>query len=245
MTDIPPVVLDIDPLRIAQVVSVARGGAEVSLSPAGEARVRRARALVDRWVSENRIIYGITTGFGALSETRIPPADTLQLQENILLSHSAGIGRPLPEDAVRAVMAIRVHDLAMGYSGIRLETLRQLMHLLNHRVTPVVPEKGSVGASGDLAPMAHLGLVLLGMGEAVYRSRRIPGREALAAIGLHPLKLAPGEGLALINGTQVMTALATLAVHDALHLMKVADVACAMSLEVLMGSDTEFNPRIH
>lgn len=245
MEDAVAVFLDADSLYIGQVVSVAREGAEVSLSPAGEARVRRAREWVDRWVRENRVIYGITTGFGALSDTRISPADTLQLQENILLSHAAGIGRPLPEDAVRAVMAIRVHDLAMGYSGIRLETLRHLLHFLNQGVTPVVPEKGSVGASGDLAPMAHLGLVLLGRGEAVHRGRRIPGGEALAAVGLRPLKLAPGEGLALINGTQVMTALTTLAVHDALRLLKVADVACAMSLEVLMGSDAEFNPRIH
>jgi histidine ammonia-lyase len=142
-------------------------------------------------------------------------------------------------------MAIRINDLAMGHSGIRLDTIRHLQALLNGKVCPVVPEKGSVGASGDLAPTAHLGLVLIGQGEAFYQGRRIPGDKALKHIGLQPLQLEAGEGLALINGTQVMTAIATHVVYDAIRLSKMADIACAMSLEVLMGTDAEFDPKIH
>jgi histidine ammonia-lyase len=232
-------------LTVEDIVSIARHWARAVLSPEAEDRILRARALVEQWVREQRIIYGITTGFGALCNVTISREDCRSLQENILMSHATGVGNPLPEEVVRATMAIRINDLAMGHSGIRLDTIRHLEALLNGGVCPVVPEKGSVGASGDLAPTAHLGLVLIGEGEAFYQGRRIPGNEALHHIGLQPLRLEAGEGLALINGTQVMTAIAAHVVYDAVRLAKMADIACAMSLEVLMGTDAEFDPRIH
>ena len=240
-----PILIDKEKLTLDDVVAVARRNCPVQSSPEGNQRVEQTRALIDAWVKEKKVIYGITTGFGALCNVPISEADTRQLQHKIIMSHAAGIGAPLPEDVVRAIMAVRLHDLFMGYSGCSLNTLQYLMAFLNQGLTPVVPEKGSVGSSGDLAPMAHLGLVLLGKGEAFYQEERMDGSQALAAIGLEPLELMAGEGLALINGTQVMTGLAALVVHDAIRLAKLADIACAMSLEVLMGSNSEFDPRIH
>jgi len=191
------------------------------------------------------VIYGVTTGFGALSDVTISARDARRLQRNILMSHAAGVGPPLPPDAVRAVMALRLKDMARGHSGIRLATVDLLVELLNRGVLPVVPEKGSVGASGDLAPLAHLALPLIGLGEVFYQGERLAAREALARCGLTPLILEAAEGLALVNGTQVMTGIGALAVHDAQQLTRLIDIAAAMSLEVLMGSRTEFNPRIH
>ena len=240
-----PFYLDKEPVTIKDLVAVARLNRKVAISSEGEARVTRASEMITRWVKEKRVIYGITTGFGALCEVTIPQEDINTLQENILMSHAAGVGNPLSEEIVRTIMAIRVHDLALGYSGCRIHTLRYLIEFLNRGVSPVIPEKGSVGASGDLAPTAHLGLVLIGRGEAFYGGQRLPGKEALAKLGLPPLKLEAGEGLALINGTQVMTAIGVLVVNDAIRLSKFADIACAMSLEVLMGSQSEFDPIIH
>ncbi len=237
--------LDLDGLTIEDLVAIAREGAAPRLSPAAERRIEEGRALVDRWVREERRIYGVTTGFGALSDVAISAKDTRRLQENILMSHAAGVGAPLDPETVRAVMALRVKDFARGHSGIRLRTAQHLLDMLIGGIVPVVPEKGSVGASGDLAPLAHLALVLLGKGEAFYKGRRLGGGEALAACGLKPLQLESAEGLALVNGTQVMTAIGALAVHDAAVLSKLTDIAAAMSLEVLMGSRMEFNPRIH
>ncbi|GBC59861.1 histidine ammonia-lyase [Desulfonema ishimotonii] len=236
--------LDKERITIDELVAIARDGVPVAFSPAGETRVRRTGELIDKWVKEKRVIYGITTGFGALCNVTISEADTRTLQENILMSHAAGVGNPLPEEVVRAMMAIRVHDLSLGYSGCRMGTVRHLLTFLNRGLTPVVPEKGSVGASGDLAPTAHVGLVLIGKGEAVYNGERMSGGAALERVGLKPLRLEAGEGLALINGTQVMTAIGVLVVRDAVRLCKLADIACAMSLEVLMGSNSEFDPRI-
>ena len=240
-----PFLLDKDKITIDDLVTIAQSSPEVAVSPVGEARVARTSALIDRWVKEKRVIYGITTGFGALCNVTISEKDTRRLQENILMSHAAGVGDPLSIAVVRAIMALRVHDLCLGYSGCRMETIRYLLAFLNQGVTPLVPEKGSVGASGDLAPTAHMGLVLIGKGEAFHDGDRISGAEALARMGLEPLCLAAGEGLALINGTQVMTAIGALVVHDAVRLSKMADIACAMTLEVLMGSNSEFDPRIH
>jgi len=239
------VFLDMEGLTIEALVAVARKGAQARLSAAAEARIAAGRALVERWVREERRIYGVTTGFGALSDVAISGKDTRRLQENILMSHAAGVGRPLAEETVRAVMTLRVKDFARGHSGIRLETARQLLELLNRGVVPVIPEKGSVGASGDLAPLAHLALVLLGKGAAFYNGRKMSGEEALKASGLAPIRLEAAEGLALVNGTQVMTAIGALCVHDARHLSSLTDIAASMTLEVLMGSRTEFNPKIH
>jgi histidine ammonia-lyase len=240
-----PVLIDKEKLTLEDVVSIARQYCPVESTQEGGQRVERARALIDEWVREKKVIYGITTGFGALCNVPISETDTRRLQHKIIMSHAAGIGAPLPEDVVRATMAVRLHDLFMGYSGCTMNTLEYLMTFLNKGLTPVVPEKGSVGSSGDLAPMAHLGLVLLGKGEAFFEKERMDGSRALAKIGLEPLELSAGEGLALINGTQVMTGIASLVVHDAIRLAKLADITCAMSLEVLMGSNSEFDPRIH
>jgi histidine ammonia-lyase len=240
-----PIYLDKKDITIDELVLVARKYFPVAFSLDGEARVNSTSAMISRWVNENRVIYGITTGFGALCDVTISDKDARQLQENILVSHAAGIGDPLSIETVRAIMALRIHDLSLGFSGCRLETLRYLITFLNEGVSPVIPEKGSVGASGDLAPAAHMGLVLIGRGEAFFKGQRMPGNKALEKIGRHPLVLEAGEGLALINGTQVMTAIGVLVVHDAIRLSKLADIACAMSLEVLMGSQTEFDPLIH
>jgi histidine ammonia-lyase len=233
------------PLSIDALTAIARAGVKVNLTPAARERVRASRDLVESWVREGRAVYGVTTGFGGLCDVAIPTEQTRALQENILMSHAAGVGEPLPREVVRATIAVRVQDLSKGYAGLRLETLQALVDLLNSDVVPLVPEKGSVGASGDLAPMAHLALVLIGKGEAHMRGARMGGREALAAAGLAPVQLEAGEGLALINGTQVMAAITGLAVHDAARLAKTADIACSMSLEVLMGTNVEFDPRIH
>ncbi len=232
-------------LQIDEVVAVAREHTKVDVTDKAVARIKRSRALVERWVAEDRVIYGITTGFGALSRTRISGDNTRELQRNILLSHAAGVGEPLPEEVVRAVMTVRLHDLSMGHAGVRLETYQQLMAMLNAGICPVVPERGSVGASGDLAPTSHLCLVLIGEGEAFYQGRRMSGALALEKAGLRPITLEAGEGLALVNGTQVMAGIQTLVVYDAQRLAKMADIACAMSLEVLMGSDAEFDAKIH
>jgi len=232
-------------LTIDDVVAVARHRAPVGLADEAKQRVGQARGLIDDWVREGRAVYGVTTGFGALCDVMIPPEQTRRLQENIIKSHAAGVGRPLDEEIVRAVIAVRIQDLAQGYAGIRTETLEALYNLLKSDICPVVPEKGSVGSSGDLAPMAHLALVLIGQGEAFSHGKKRPGREVLAEAGLRPLRLEAGEGIALTNGTQVMTAIAALAVHDARRLVKMADIACSISLEVLMGTNAEFDPRIH
>ncbi len=237
--------LDKEIITNDDLVAVARNNAVADFSSKGEARVEKTSALIRRWIAEEKVIYGITTGFGALCNITIPEQDTRQLQENIIMSHAAGVGNPLPQEVVRAIMALRIHDLSLGYSACRMETIRHMLILLNKGVSPIIPEKGSVGSSGDLAPTAHLGLVLIGRGEAVYNGKRQPGGEILRQIGLEPLKLEGGEGLALINGTQVMTAIGVLVVNDAVQLSKTADIACAMSLEVLMGSNSEFDPRIH
>lgn len=239
------VLLGTDSLSLEAVAAIAREGVQAKLSQRGQAFVLQSRKLVETWVRAGRPVYGITTGFGANAEILISAEDAGILQEKVLMSHAAGVGDPFPEEIVRAAMALRIHDLARGHAGIRLKTLIALLDLLNSGICPVIPVKGSVGASGDLAPLAHLGLVLIGRGEAFYRGRRMPGKDALNAAGMSPIRLEAGEGLALINGTQVMTALLAMAVLDAENLAKTADVACSISLEVLMGTNAEFDPRIH
>jgi len=239
------VLLGMEGMTLEALVAVARYGAKVDLTAGAEKRIVAARRLIEQWVQEGKTIYGVTTGFGALSGVAISEKDTRKLQENILMSHAAGVGDCFSQESVRAILALRIKDLARGHSGIRLETVRCLVSLLNGDVCPVIPKKGSVGASGDLAPLAHLALILLGKGEATYRGRRISGQAALEACGLQPLQLESAEGLALVNGTQVMTAIGGLAVYDAIQLSKLTDIAAAMSLEVLMGSRMEFNARIH
>ncbi len=232
-------------ITVNDIAAIARDGIVVRLTKESEGRIINARKLVEEWVDEGKIIYGITTGFGALNNVIIPRESTMRLQENIILSHSAGVGNRLDNEIVRATMALRINDFAMGYSGIRLGTVGVLLDLLNNGICPIVPEKGSVGASGDLAPLAHLSQVLLGLGVAYYNGKEISGKEALEICAHKPVKLVPPEGLALVNGTQVMTAIAGLAVYDALRLSKTADIAASMSLEVLLGTNIELDPRIH
>jgi len=239
------ITLDLDGLCIADLIAIARHHTPVVLSTAAVERITTARKLVDDWVAGGKIIYGITTGFGALSDITISAGDTRRLQQNILMSHACGTGALLGEDTVRAIMALRIKDMARGNTGVRQETLELLITLLNRNVVPVIPEKGSVGASGDLIPLAHMALVLIGKGDATVGAHRMSGLEALKTIGASPVTLESGEGLALVNGTQVMTAVGALAVYDATRLARLTDVAAAMSLEVLMGSRMEFDPRIH
>jgi histidine ammonia-lyase len=239
------IVLGIEGMSLEDLAAIAREKARVRLAKESEERIVQARRLIEKWVEEGKTIYGVTTGFGALSDVAISKEETRQLQENVLMSHAAGVGKILDEETVRATMALRIKDLARGHSGISLETVQRLIALLNRGVIPVVPEKGSVGASGDLAPLAHLCLVLIGRGEAFYKGKRISGLEALTQCGMEPLELGAGEGLALVNGTQLMTAIGGLSVYDSIRLSKMTDIAAAMSLEVLMGSRTEFDARIH
>ncbi len=237
--------LGVEGMTLENLIAIARNGAQVQLTADAEKQILKSRHLIDQWVQDEKRIYGITTGFGALSDVAISKADTRRLQKNILMSHAAGVGAPFDEETVRAILALRIKDLARGHSGIRLSTVQQLVALLNRGVCPLVPQKGSVGASGDLAPLAHLSLVLLGLGEAYFKRQQLSGSQALSKCGMKPLQLEAGEGLALVNGTQVMTAVGGLAVYDAGLLVKLTDIAAAMSLEVLMGSRTEFDPRIH
>ena len=239
------ILLDGNSLTLDHLVAIASAGAEVGLAPAADTRVRAARAVVDRVAQGDAAAYGINTGFGSFAEVKIPGDSLDQLQLNLLRSHAAGVGEPLSIPVVRATMALRANVLAKGFSGIRVETLRLLIELLNRNVHPVVPARGSVGASGDLAPLAHLSLVLIGEGEAWHGQAREPGAAALRRAGLQPATLAAKEGLALINGTQASAALLGLAVAGAARLARAADVAAALSIDGLQGSMRPFDARIH
>ena len=240
------VILDGGSLTLVELLAVARQGARVRLDGDAAARVRDSRAWIDE-VSrgEALTVYGVNTGFGSLAEVRIPPDDVATLTRNLILSHSSGVGPPLPKEVVRATMLIRANTLAKGYSGIRLETLETLIEMLNRGVHPVLPEKGSVGASGDLAPLSHLALTLIGEGEAFYEGRRLPGGEAMRQAGLAPVTLAAKEGLALNNGTSVSAALACLALADAENLVRHAEIALAISLEAVQAASRAFDARLH
>ena len=203
-----------------------------------------SRAVVERLVAENATAYGITTGFGDLADVRIEPAQTAELQRNLVRSHAAGVGEPLPEDVVRAMLLLRVNTLAIGLSGVRAELTALLCEMLNAHVHPVVPSRGSVGASGDLAPLAHLALVVIGEGEADTPAGRLPGATALEQAGLGPMQLEAKEGLALLNGTQLMAGIGALVLHDGLRLAASADVIGAMSLEAMQGTAVTFDARL-
>jgi histidine ammonia-lyase len=221
-------------------------GTDAQVGLAGEAveRMRRSREVVERAAREGRVVYGVTTGFGRLAETVIPPDRVEELQINLIRSHACGIGPALPRAEVRAVTLLRANVLAKGFSGIRPEVVELLLELLNRGVHPVIPEQGSVGASGDLAPLSHLALVLVGEAEAEVGGEVVSGAEALRRVGLTPVRLQAKEGLALNNGTQVMTGLGALALLRAERLVDTADVAGAMSLEGLMGTPDAFHPAI-
>jgi histidine ammonia-lyase len=232
-------------LSVAEVVAVARHFAAVTLGSDSVARILAARAVIDTIAAEERKVYGVTTGFGHLSRVRIKHAQLEELQHNLLRSHAAGVGEPLTEEVTRAMMLLLAASLARGNSGVRVEIVKTLLDMLNARIYPIIPSRGSVGASGDLAPLAHLGLILIGEGEAIYHDHHCSGAEALQETGLAPLQLQAKEGLALINGTHLMEAIAVLALVDAQTVMHTAEVACAMSIEGLMGSHIPLDERIH
>jgi histidine ammonia-lyase len=232
-------------LSLELVKRVAVDGERVGLCAEAVARIEQAREVVERAVASNGRIYGVTTGFGRLKNVRIEPREATELQRNLILSHAAGVGRPLGHDTARAGMLLRAHSLARGYSGVRVKLITLLLDLLNHSITPVIPSQGSVGCSGDLAPLAHMALVLIGEGEAYYGRERMPGRAALERAGLQPLTLSFKEGLSLINGTQIMTGIGALALGRARNALKAADIAGAMSVEAYFGTDTAFQERIN
>lgn len=231
-------------LSIDEVVAVARGNVPVRLTDEARARMEAARQVVEHVMMRGQTAYGINTGFGDLSRVRISDEDTATLQRNLILSHAAGVGEPLPGEIVRAMMLILTASLCRGHSGVRPILTETLVEMLNRGVIPVVPETGSLGASGDLAPLAHIGLVVIGEGEATLAGDRLAGREAMRRAGVQPLELVAKEGLAIINGTHMMAAIGALAGHDARVLIASAEVAAAMSLEALRGTDVPFDPRI-
>jgi histidine ammonia-lyase len=239
------IVLDGGPLSLEAVAAVARGGAAVEVAPAALRGVERSRAFVERVGAGEAPVYGITTGVGKLKDTLIPPAERGQLQRNLVRSHAGGIGAPLAEPEVRAMMLLLAASLARGASGVRPRVIEALVACLNARVYPLVPERGSLGSSGDLAPLAHIAAVLIGEGQAWVDGVVVPGAEALRRAGREPLGLEAKEGLALLNGTHLMAGLGALALVDVLALARLADVTGAMSLEALMGTNAAFDARIH
>ena len=243
-------VIDIDgaSLTMAQVWAVARGQPgqpQVRLTPQAQSAVTRAAQGVQTLLAQGKLAYGVTTGFGAFKDKVISPDQVEQLQYNILVSHAVGVGAPFDVATTRAIMLIRANTLARGHSGIRLATLQLLVDMLNEGVHPVIPQKGSLGASGDLAPLAHMALPLIGEGEAVFDGMRMSGAEAMQKVNLSPIKLAAKEGLALTNGTSVMCALGVLETLRAEQLSQTADIAGCLSLEALYGTDLAFDERIH
>ena len=231
-------------ISLRGLAAVALGAEAVHLSSLARPRILASRKLIEQILGRDAVVYGVTTGFGKLSDVRIPRGELRQLQLNLVRSHACGIGNPLSEAEVRAMMVLRANVLALGLSGVRCEVVELLCEMLNRRVHPVVPEKGSVGASGDLAPLAHLALTLIGEGEVFLQAQRMPSAEALRRVELTPLQLEAKEGLALLNGTQAMHAVGGLALLRAQRLARVADVAGAMSLEALKGTPVAFDLRL-
>ena len=232
-------------LTLKQIADIADVREEVKLSVEASARAERSREVVRKIVDEARTVYGVNTGFGRLSDVRIEQSQLAQLQLNLVRSHACGLGAPLSERESRAMLLLRANVLARGFSGARPAVIEHLIAMLNRGVTPVIPEKGSVGASGDLAPLAHLALTVIGEGEAFYQGERLPSREALSRARVEPLQLEVKEGLALLNGTQAMAAVGGLALYRAEKVTHLADVAGAMTLEALKGTPVAFDERIH
>jgi histidine ammonia-lyase len=237
--------LDGRSLTIEQVQGAAQRNEQVVITPEAIGRMLQSRAVVERLAAGDEPVYAVNTGVGLLADVRVPPEDLEQLQRNVVRSHAAGIGDPLAPAEVRAMMLIRANVLAAGYSGIRPLIAERLCDLLNHGVTPVVPSQGSVGASGDLAPLAHIALVLIGEGEAEYRGQRLPGGEALQRAGFQPVTLASKEGISLVNGTQAMLAVGALELAATEVLAATADLICAMTLDGLRGTPRAFDERLH
>src|SRR6201995_3636592 len=240
-----PLLLCGDPLTLAQLNGVAAAALPVAIAPGSRSRMLASRAVVDGAAAGDAAAYGINTGFGKLADVRVAPDQVTALQQNLVRSHCCGVGEPLSEAEVRGMLLLRANVLAKGLSGVRTEVAELLVAMLAHRIHPVVPSRGSVGASGDLAPHAHLALALIGEGEVFVRGERVAAAKALAAAGLAPLELQAKEGLALLNGTQAMASVGGLSLFRAQRVVRLFDLAGAMSLEGLMGTPAAFDARIH
>ena len=230
---------------IKDLVKVARDFENVTISSETRSRVSSSRKIVDDAVSSGKIIYGVTTGFGAFKDRVIDKDQTEKLQENLILSHSVGVGNYLPTETVRGIIFLMINYLSKGYSGIKWETLNTLTQMLNKGVHPLVPEKGSVGSSGDLAPSAHVALVLIGKGEAEFKNKKMSGSQAMKLAGIKPVILSSKEGLAIINNTSTMTSIASLLLYDVQWLTKISNIATALSLQALRGTDKAYDIRVH
>lgn len=239
------VIIDGKSLTIQDVVNVARHNFNIQIAEEALVKVDKARELVDRFVDEKKVVYGITTGFGKFSDVVISKEETTDLQTNLIISHACGVGTPFTEDVSRAIMLLRVNNLAKGHSGVRRLTLNTLVEMINRGVHPIIPEKGSLGASGDLAPLAHMVLVMLGLGEAMYQGEKLSGADAMKKAGIESIELTAKEGLALINGTQVMTAMGTLVTYEAIQLLKLSDISTSLTVEALKGITDAYDPRLH
>lgn len=237
--------IDGNSLTIQNIVDIARANKKIELTQESIKNIERSRKYVDDLVESGKIVYGITTGFGNFSDVHISKDQAKDLQRNLIISHSCGVGDYLPTDAVRAMMLLRINNLAKGYSGIRLSTINTLMAMLNKGVHPKIFEKGSLGASGDLVPLAHMVLPMLGEGEAEFEGKILSGKEAMAKAGIPTIELTSKEGLALINGTQAMTAVGALTCYDAMNLLKASDIAVSLTMEGLNGISDPFIPELH
>ncbi|MCK4848636.1 MAG: histidine ammonia-lyase [Candidatus Heimdallarchaeota archaeon] len=237
--------LDGENLTIKDFSAIVEQKFSVKLSSNAEDKIKSSSLIVQKVLKEKKRVYGVTTGFGYLQKVSISLDDTEKLQENLILSHSAGIGPELSREVVRGMMILQVNKFAKGYSGIRLEVVEYLIKMINNDITPFVPSQGSLGASGDLVPLAHLSSVLIGRGTAYVNGKRIEGRKSLEKIGLKPIKLSAKEGLALLNGTQGMTSIGCISIDEAMYLWKIANIAVALSMEVHQGNLDCLNPLIH
>lgn len=232
-------------LTLEDLVAVCRQNAPVALADEAKEKILACRKVVDDLVAEDRVVYGITTGFGKFSDVTISHDECKQLQRNLIVTHAVGAGDPFPRDVARGIMLLRVNNLAKGFSGARLETVQTIIAMLNRGVTPIIPQKGSLGASGDLCPLAHMVLPMIGLGEAEFNGFRMAGSHAMLQAGIPTIELTSKEGLALINGTQAMTSVGALAVYDALNLMRTANIAAALSFEANRGVEDALDPRVH
>lgn len=239
------ILVDGNSLTLDDFIKVTRDKYLIELTEEAKENINKSRGLVEKYIEENRVIYGITTGFGKFSDVSIVGEEAKTLQRNLIISHACGVGKPLDEDIVRGIMLLRINALSKGYSGIRLEAVNTLLEMLNKGVLPIIPEKGSLGASGDLAPLAHMVLTMLGEGEAIFKGQRLSSREAMDKAGVKTVELVEKEGLALINGTQIMTSIGAHTIYDSINLGKIADLAVALTTEGLNGIIDAFDDRIH
>lgn len=234
------VLLDGSRLNIRLAKEIVDNNLAIGINTKAEKNIKRSRAVIEKWIASGEIIYGVTTGFGEFKDVRIPPKDIEKLQHNLIISHSAGVGEPLPKNIVRLMLLLRINSLAKGFSGVRLELVNHLVKIFNLRIVPYIPSQGSVGSSGDLAPLAHLASFVIGEGYAYYGNEVLQSRRVLSKHGLKPFRLTAKEGLAMINGTQMMTAFAVEILNRSVRLSKLADISGALSIEALRGSDNAF-----